>query len=205
MNNDEVSKFDRDQLKKLGIFHSKVRQYEGKAPDLSVKENVFHEGEQAFSYGLKLSDNYYTKTNNELALIWEIGWKEASEASKPFEETGRKKRCYNCRKENQRKYSNWLCPYCGSIMMYTINEPGDKIERIRKESNIYTIGRWITTIILFIGFLICFIAFFGFWQGVLIGGFESFFIAWIAGFLWPFVSVIIIGIIGIAYFIYKVS
>ncbi|HHT9105301.1 MAG TPA: hypothetical protein ACFYD7_05440 [Candidatus Wujingus californicus] len=196
MNNDEVSKFDRDQLRKLGIFHSKVRQYEGKAPDLSVKENVFHEGEQAFFYGLELSDNYYTKTNNELALIWEIGWKEASEASKPFG----KKVCYNCRKENQTKYSRWLCSYCGSI-----NEPGDKIERIRKEINIYPIGRWITTVILFIGFLICFIAYFGFWQGVLIGGFISSLIAWIAGFLWPFVAVIIIGIIGIAYFIYKSS
>ena len=108
------------------------------------------------------------------------------------------KQCCKCKQVNRTKYNRWLCPYCGFI-----NEPGDKTER--KEIDIYTIGRWITTVITCIGFLICFIAYYGFWQGVLIGGFISSFIAWIAGFLWPYVAVIIIGIIGIAYFIYKAS
>lgn len=144
MNNDEYLKFYENRVKKLGI-----------------EKPAFYEGKLAFSNDPKLADNPYTKTNSELTLIWETGWKEAFKARKLFiEET--------------------------------------KNKEIREESNIYQIGFWITAVIVFIGIWI--------YSNDM---FTALFFAGMAGmlwpFFWPFVAVIIIGIIGIAYFIYKAS
>lgn len=58
---------------------------------------AYHEGKNAYSSGLELTDNPYKEADTELALLWDSGWNKAFKARQEFE---------NKNKGEQEKESN---------------------------------------------------------------------------------------------------